>query len=327
MPIGAPKLYGIGFILKDRRSGEPLVGRKFRLLYKLGKAATKHEEPGVSGAEGKTQFLVFDEVVQVRIDVFNPVTKDHAKGGIVTASEPVSTPLADAKKYQEVEVWTPCSRCQPNVCYSPAGLEAAVCEALGVAAAPLPAGFSAVTREQWSKIVTAAKSVALESFTDVLNWSMARFGVNTPRRQRMFAAQVGEETGQFIYMEEIASGSAYEGRRKGLGNKEQGDGRRFKGRGFIQLTGRANYTAASSEFGVDLLQHPGMVAHCPFLAAGAAGYYWQQNNVNVPSDKLDVLAASIKVNGRDKKTGLPRGLEERKRLYELAKKAIPEPES
>ena len=60
-------------------------------------------------------------------------------------------------------------------------------------------------------------------------------------------------------MEEYASGSAYEGR-KTLGNTQPGDGVRFKGRGFVQITGRRNYTDWSKRLGVDLIGKPALAA-------------------------------------------------------------------
>jgi hypothetical protein len=73
-----------------------------------------------------------------------------------------------------------------------------------------------------------------------LNSCLQRFAINTPARIRHFLAQVGHESGGLKWLLELASGDAYEGR-KDLGNTRQGDGRRFKGGGAIQLTGRYNY--------------------------------------------------------------------------------------
>ena len=61
----------------------------------------------------------------------------------------------------------------------------------------------------------------------------------TPMRAAHFVAQLAHESDRFRAMEEYATGAAYEGR-KDLGNVKAGDGKRYKGRGVIQLTGRAN---------------------------------------------------------------------------------------
>ena len=68
---------------------------------------------------------------------------------------------------------------------------------------------------------------------------MEKYQITTPLRRAAFLAQLAHESGELKYMEEIASGEAYEGRKE-LGNTAPGDGKRYKGRGPIQLTGRFN---------------------------------------------------------------------------------------
>ena len=89
-------------------------------------------------------------------------------------------------------------------------------------------------------------------YLDNINAALVKGQINTCHRQAAFLAQL-------VYMEEIASGAAYEGRTD-LGNTQSGDGKQFKGRGPTQLTGRANYRAADQALGLDLEAYPEQVA-------------------------------------------------------------------
>jgi murein DD-endopeptidase MepM/ murein hydrolase activator NlpD/predicted chitinase len=86
-----------------------------------------------------------------------------------------------------------------------------------------------------------------------------RQGVINPKQIAYILATANHETGGFVWLTEIDSGSAYEGR-SDLGNTQPGDGRKFKGRGYVQLTGRRNYTEYSSIVGKDLVGNPSIVA-------------------------------------------------------------------
>ena len=83
----------------------------------------------------------------------------------------------------------------------------------------------------------AARATELNSG---LNAALRLAGCTTVMRAAMFCAQVGEESISLTAPTELASGAEYEGRAD-LGNTHPGDGVRFKGRGFIQITGRFNY--------------------------------------------------------------------------------------
>lgn len=110
-----------------------------------------------------------------------------------------------------------------------------------------------------------------------------------------FLAQVAHESGNFIYMEEIASGAAYEGR-KDLGNVRSGDGTRYKGRGPIQLTGRTNYRKYGQTLGFDFESHPEIVAY-PSVGFLVACKYWSDHGLNELADQDDLLAITKKING------------------------------
>ena len=148
-------------------------------------------------------------------------------------------------------------------------------------------------------------------------------GINTVRRAAMWAAQLGHESVGLRYMEEIASGAAYEWR-KDLGNIYAGDGVRFKGRGPIQLTGRANYRAftkwanANGHSTIDFEANPHKLSepHWGFLAAT---YYWtvSRPDLNKAADAGDVLWASRLINGWVTR---PNGLDDRIARYNRALK-------
>lgn len=110
-----------------------------------------------------------------------------------------------------------------------------------------------------------------------------------------FMAQLVHESGGFRYMEEIASGQAYEGRAD-LGNTMPGDGKRFKGRGPLQLTGRANYRSFGRAIGIDLESHP-EIAAIPSIGLHIALEYWKTKSLNALADADDVLAITKRVNG------------------------------
>ena len=110
-----------------------------------------------------------------------------------------------------------------------------------------------------------------------------------------FMAQLVHESGGFRYMEEIASGQAYEGRAD-LGNKMPGDGKRFKGRGPIQITGRANYRQYGRQIGIDIENHP-EIAAVPSIGLHLALEYWATKKLNALADVDDLLTITKRING------------------------------
>lgn len=110
-----------------------------------------------------------------------------------------------------------------------------------------------------------------------------------------FMAQLAHESGGFRYMEELASGKAYEGRAD-LGNTSSGDGIRFKGRGPIQITGRANYRAFGRRIGIDIERHPTLAA-IPSIGLHLALEYWKDRSLNMLADANDIEGITRRING------------------------------
>ncbi|TVZ38125.1 putative chitinase [Alteromonadaceae bacterium 2753L.S.0a.02] len=138
----------------------------------------------------------------------------------------------------------------------------------------------------------------IETFQPLLNSEMPNYQISSPLRIAHFLAQLGHESLSFTYTEEIASGEDYEGRAD-LGNTEPGDGKRFKGRGLIQLTGRANYAAYSEHANLDLLTRPNehLVSNNPVYALDVSLWFWDKHALNALADEDDVEAITRKING------------------------------
>jgi predicted chitinase len=166
-------------------------------------------------------------------------------------------------------------------------------------------------------LITAAKLIAImptltkhpervSKYLDPLNAAMAKFEVNTPKRQAAFLSQIAHESGQLRFDTEgpsVYSGPNFEKyeNRKILGNNQPGDGPKFKGRGLIQLTGRFNYTDMTKKLqamgvNVDLVNNPEIAAR-PDVSVLVAGLYFQGRNINKWADTGDIVAVSKAVNG------------------------------
>lgn len=126
----------------------------------------------------------------------------------------------------------------------------------------------------------------------------AKYNITTNLRLAHFLSQCAHESGNFKWVVEFASGKAYEGR-KDLGNTQPGDGVKFKGRGYIQLTGRANYTKFSEFCGEDCVTNPDLVAtKYPMMSAA---YFFNKVKLwpicDKGSDVATITAVTKKVNG------------------------------
>jgi predicted chitinase len=120
-------------------------------------------------------------------------------------------------------------------------------------------------------------------------------GISTRLIQAGVIATVGVEVPRFLPIPEYASGKAYEWRLD-LGNTEPGDGVRFKGRGFIQITGRANYRAYGRALGLDLIGNPDLALD-PENAAKILASYFRGRRVYVACEEQNWRLVRKKVNG------------------------------
>lgn len=165
---------------------------------------------------------------------------------------------------------------------------------------------------------TGAHEDSAARFADVIDAAMAEFEINTPTRQAMFLANVGEESGGLHYLHEIwgptDAQSGYEGR-EDLGNTEPGDGFKFRGRGLIETTGRTNYARVGDALGLDLINSPELLEE-PVNAARSAGWFWKEHDLNELADTGDFIRIVKRING-----GID-GLPARQALLAAAKDAL-----
>lgn len=123
--------------------------------------------------------------------------------------------------------------------------------------------------------------------------------MDAPLRLAHFLGQTGHESGGFIYMAEIwgptAAQRGYEGRAD-LGNTQPGDGSLMRGRGPIQITGRANYRKFGRLIGIDIERHPELAA-IPSIGLRLALEYWKDRGLNALADQDDGDAITRKING------------------------------
>jgi putative chitinase len=161
------------------------------------------------------------------------------------------------------------------------------------------------------------KESTAHRYITFLNAALIRYNISTPLRQAHFFTQILHESGMLFYTQEIADGSAYEGR-KDLGNTVAGDGKLFKGRGFLQITGRLTYIEYGNSIGENISAQPNLVAQ-PKHAADSAGWFWVEfkkdskgRNLNAMADDDNFLRITYFVNGGFN------GLQDRLRLLRKA---------
>ncbi|WP_024682982.1 glycoside hydrolase family 19 protein [Pseudomonas syringae] len=178
-----------------------------------------------------------------------------------------------------------------------------------------------ITVQQLLQILPNASSRA-GVFVPVLNVAMSKYGIVTKLRIAAFLAQVGHESGQLRYVRELGSDVYLEKYDTGrlaerLGNtpEDDGDGQFYRGRGLIQITGRANYAECGEALGLDLLQQPELLER-PEHAAMSAAWFWHRAGLNTFADRSDFLTITKRINGGTN------GLADRQALYARAMKVL-----
>ena len=161
---------------------------------------------------------------------------------------------------------------------------------------------------------------------DPLNQTFAKYDINTALRQAAFIGQCQHESNNFRTLEENLHYSADElmrtwpsrfpsadvaqqyannpekiankvyGGRADLGNKEDGDGFKFHGRGCIQLTGRDLYERCGEAIGADLINQPQLLVE-PHYAAMSAAWFWNKKGLNALADSKDYDTMTKRING------------------------------
>lgn len=202
-----------------------------------------------------------------------------------------------------------------------------------------------VTKEQLIQIFPKINKANLDEIWQPLNDAMAEFGIDTPARKAMFLAQCAHESAMFSRVTEnlnyraetllkvfpkyyktlneavaharkpeLIANRVYSSR-MGNGDAASGDGYRYRGRGFIQLTGKNNYTECSKGLNVDLIKSPEYL-ETAVGASRSAAWFWSHNGLNKFADAGDIVGATKRINGGTI------GLSERTELYKLAKSVL-----
>ncbi|WP_317002349.1 hypothetical protein RYH72_003008 [Pseudomonas syringae pv. actinidiae] len=178
-----------------------------------------------------------------------------------------------------------------------------------------------ITAQQLLQILPNAGQKA-GVFAPVLNTAMSKYQIVTVPRIAAFIAQVGHESGQLRYVRELGGNdylSKYDTGKlaERLGNTPEadGDGQLYRGRGLIQVTGRANYEECGEALGLDLINHPELL-ELPQHAAMSAAWFWHRAGLNTLADKREFVAITKRINGGTN------GLADRQALYERALKVL-----
>ena len=179
-----------------------------------------------------------------------------------------------------------------------------------------------LTDIQLGQIMRNAAPAKRQRFLQPLNDAMLQHDIGSLLRTAAFIAQLAHESGEFRFMEELWGPTAAQNRyeppsdlAKRLGNTQAGDGKRFKGRGPIQITGRFNYKKYGDLMAIDLIADPERAA-TPEVGFATAGLFWQRNGLNELADAGNFKEITRRINGGQN------GAAERERFFELAKQVL-----
>ncbi|WP_169810755.1 glycoside hydrolase family 19 protein [Nocardia beijingensis] len=179
-----------------------------------------------------------------------------------------------------------------------------------------------LTLEQLERIFPGTSRAKLREYLPYLNQAMRDYGIDSPKREAAFLAQLAVETDDLKTLEEYGDNGYFDrnygpqsGVGRSLGNTEPGDGARFHGRGALQLTGRDNYRKASEALGVDFVGDRELAAD-PKYAFATAGWFWDAENLNDQADESDIGAIGRSINGGTN------GAAERREYYDRARKVL-----
>ena len=175
-----------------------------------------------------------------------------------------------------------------------------------------------MTKQQLLEAIPGISHAPIDKYLPFIQAAMDEFEINTKLRIAAFLAQIVHETLAFQFLREIwgptEAQKRYEGRLD-LGNTTVGDGKRFKGRGAIQLTGRKNYKIYGDQLGLPLETNPDLAAS-PEVAFRIAGAFWRDHELNELADQSRFELITRRING-----GL-NGLAERRVYYEALLKSL-----
>ena len=178
-----------------------------------------------------------------------------------------------------------------------------------------------ITAQQLLQILPNAGQVA-GVFVPVLNTAMNRYQIVGTQRVAAFIAQIGHESGQFRYVRELGSDqylSKYDtgSLAKRLGNTPEadGDGQKYRGRGLIQITGRANYITCGEALALDLINQPELLEK-PQHACMSAAWFWASRGLNTMADAGQFDKITQRINGGQN------GAADRQALYARALKVL-----